>query len=72
MWPLRETTRACLSFKESARFSDVLTQLKRSSEESDEWQEYFNWEAVASNASQSLLFPLGFEFEQRPEPFTSG
>ena len=60
-----------ISFKERARFSDVLTQLKRSSDESDEWQEYFNWEAVAGDTSQSLLFPLGFEFEARPEPFVS-
>jgi amino acid adenylation domain-containing protein/non-ribosomal peptide synthase protein (TIGR01720 family) len=60
-----------LTFKERARFSDALTQLKRASDEADEWQEYFNWEAVGSDTSQSLLFPLGFEFEQRPEPFTS-
>lgn len=60
-----------LNFKERARFSDVLTQLKRTSDEADEWQEYFNWEAVGNDTSQVLLFPLGFEFEQRPAPFTS-
>lgn len=60
-----------LSFKERARFADVLTQLKRTSDEADEWQEYFNWEAVGSDTSQLLMFPLGFEFQQRPEPFTS-
>lgn len=60
-----------LSFKERARFSDALTQLKRTAAESDAWQEYFNWEAVGADTSQSLLFPLGFEFEQRPDRFTS-
>lgn len=61
-----------LNFKERARFSDALTQLKRSSEESEEWQEYFNGEAVAADASHSLLFPLGFEFEECPDSFASG
>jgi amino acid adenylation domain-containing protein len=60
-----------LSFKERARFSDALTQLKRTSAASDEWQEYFIWEAVGGDTSKSLLFPLGFEFEQRPDRFAS-
>jgi len=58
-----------LRFKERARFADVLTQLKRATDEADEWQEYFHWEAVAGGLTQAQFLPLGFAFEEPPASF---
>ncbi|HEY0101521.1 MAG TPA: amino acid adenylation domain-containing protein [Pyrinomonadaceae bacterium] len=60
-----------IHFKERSRFTDILAQLKRVSVEAEEWQEYFNLEAVAAGSPQSPFLPLGFEFDEQPSPFSA-
>ncbi|HEX8423397.1 MAG TPA: condensation domain-containing protein, partial [Pyrinomonadaceae bacterium] len=60
-----------IHLKDRSRFSDILAQLKRASAEADEWQEYFNLEAVAAGSPQSPFLPLGFEFDEQPPPFSA-
>ena len=56
------------------RFTEVLRQTGESMRDVSKWQEYFSWEHTArspENASEALFCPFSFDFNVRPEKFTS-
>jgi len=51
------------SFQENFKFSEVLSQLCETLRDIDNWQDYFVGEEMAESTSDSVCFPISFEFE---------
>jgi amino acid adenylation domain-containing protein len=51
----------CCQFTDDLRFSEVISELDRFQQESEEWQDYFNLDEAALN-----YFPFGFEYATLP------
>lgn len=59
-------------FKETLRFSELLSQIAASKRAADEWQEYFDWDENPDGDGAPQFFPAGFEFEEYQPPHRAG
>ncbi|NEQ20420.1 MAG: amino acid adenylation domain-containing protein [Microcoleus sp. SIO2G3] len=51
------------------RFSEIIGQVDKASQEVYKWQEYFDWEKTVDLNKNSEFFPFSFEFLQHPETY---
>ncbi|HEX8128489.1 MAG TPA: amino acid adenylation domain-containing protein [Pyrinomonadaceae bacterium] len=58
------------------RFDELLRQVEASTSAAAQWQDYFQWERPAANATDGgggvNFFPVCFEFDERPDVFPAG
>ncbi|MEM1254716.1 MAG: amino acid adenylation domain-containing protein [Cyanobacteria bacterium P01_H01_bin.21] len=59
------------SLDRDVSFQKVIGQIKQSVNDAYEWQDYFAWEASASEDQSTFtsVYPFGFEFEEWPESY---